>query len=67
MAADIPEDRAELVFASLGETDETLTTELAANEASLGYTLGSISNYKFQNPDPLESASAEAILTIAQA
>ena len=67
MAADIPEDRAELIFSSLGETNESLTHELAADGANDVALLRRIASRKFHEVNPIEAAAAETVLTLAEA
>lgn len=65
-AADIPVQRAELIFTSLGETNESLTHELAADEAGDMAHLRRVAGRKFHETNPLEAAAAETILTLAE-
>jgi len=67
MPADIPEDRAELIFSSLGETNESLTHELAADEANDLALLRRVASRKFHEVNPIEAAAAETVLTLAEA
>jgi hypothetical protein len=63
--SDIPADRAELIFSSLAETNESLTHEIAADEASDLAHLRRVAGRKFHEVNPLEAAAAETVLTLA--
>jgi hypothetical protein len=62
MPVDVDDDRAGLIFSSLAETHESLTTEIAANEESANSLVRHTGAQKFQREDPIEAASAEMIL-----